>query len=117
MSRRALLGYSSSAAAGAVLASAGPAQAEAEAEECAVAERAAESTTEWPWGAGIEFSGVTPPGPEEGSLRVTFSLTAFSSPTAQAVNERDIADAINELLISRGWPSIPFYGALRTPLN
>ncbi|KQX73637.1 hypothetical protein [Streptomyces sp. Root1310] len=115
MSRRALLGYSSSAAAGAVLASAGPAQAEAE--EGAVAEQAAGSTTEWPWGAGIEFSGVTPPGPEEGSLRVTFSLTAFSSPTAQAVNERDIADAINELLISRGWPSIPFYGALTTPLN
>ncbi|MFE6822415.1 hypothetical protein [Streptomyces sp. NPDC057690] len=113
MSRRALLGYSSSAAAGAVLASAGSAQAE----ESAVAEQVAESATQWPWGAGIEFSGGTPPGPEEGSLQVAFRLTAVSSPTAQDVTELDIADAINELLTSRGWPSIQFYGALRTPLN
>ncbi|MCX4766224.1 hypothetical protein OG562_35655 [Streptomyces sp. NBC_01275] len=111
MSRRALLGYSSSAAAGAVLASAGSAQAE----ESSVAEEAAESTAVWE--GGNTFHGVTSPGPEDGSISMTFSLDFMASPTAQEVTPLDVANAINELLASRGWSDIQFYGTVTKALN
>ncbi|MGW0947362.1 hypothetical protein ACWD4O_33095 [Streptomyces sp. NPDC002623] len=127
VSRRALLGYSSSAAAGAVLASAGPAQAEAEAQAQAQAEgsvgaaQAAETETETEtdpdWGWNVPFRGVTPPGPEEGSIVVSFNIDFMSSPTAQKVTALDVADAINELLTSRGWPAIQFIGSVPKALN
>ncbi|MGW1780170.1 hypothetical protein ACWCQQ_13635 [Streptomyces sp. NPDC002143] len=119
VSRRALLGYSSSAAAGAVLASAGPAQAEAEAEaEGSVgAAQAAETETDPDWGWNVPFRGVTPPGPEDGSIVVSFNIDFMSSPTAQKVTALDVADAINELLTSRGWPAIQFIGNVPKALN
>ena len=39
------------------------------------------------------------------------------TPTAQEVTALDIADAINEVAASRGWPPIQFYGHVRTALN
>ncbi|MFI1031126.1 hypothetical protein [Streptomyces sp. NPDC020951] len=115
VSRRALLGYSSSAAAGAVLASAGPAQAEAEG--TGVAEQAAEAETDPDWGWNVPFRGVTAPGPEDGSIAVSFNIDFMSSPTAQKVTALDVADAINELLTSRGWPAIQFFGNVPQALN
>ncbi|MEV1068169.1 hypothetical protein [Streptomyces sp. NPDC050263] len=121
VSRRALLGYSSSAAAGAVLASAGPAQAEAETSAAAagsgVAEQASETETDPDWGWNIPFGGVTPPGPEDGSIAMTFKIDFMHSPTAQKVTALDVANAINELITSRGWPAIQFYGHVPQALN
>ncbi|MFD9392430.1 hypothetical protein ACFWBB_17440 [Streptomyces sp. NPDC060000] len=111
VSRRALLGYSGSAAAGAVIASAGPAQAEG----AEVAEQASESTPEWIGGA--EFRGTTPPGPEDGHIIASFSIDLMSSPTAQDVTALDVANAINALITSRGWPAMQFYGTVRKALN
>jgi hypothetical protein len=111
VSRRALLGYSSSAAAGAALASSGSARAEG----TEVADQASESDTEW--GGSVRFHGVTPPGPEDGSIGMTFSIDLMPSPTAQKVTALDVANAINELLTSRGWPSIQFYGDVPKALN
>ncbi|WP_327319080.1 hypothetical protein [Streptomyces sp. NBC_01235] len=111
VSRRALLGYSSSAAAGAVLASAGSAQAE----ESEVTEQADESTPAW--GYNVQFRGVTPPGPEEGSISVTFTIDMMPGSTAQDVTALDVANSINELLTSHGWPSIQFYGNVPKALN
>ncbi|MEU1513414.1 hypothetical protein ABZ490_14860 [Streptomyces sp. NPDC005811] len=111
MSRRALLVSSGSAAAGAVLASAGAAGAE----ESEVAEQADESTPAW--GNNVPFRGVTPPGPDEGSVTVNFTIDLMSGPTGQDVTALDVADAINELLVSCGWPAIQFYGNVPKALN
>ncbi|WP_314220855.1 hypothetical protein [Streptomyces zaehneri] len=111
MSRRALLGCSGSAAAGTVLASAGSVQAE----ETRAAEQTSESSPAWI--TDTPFRGVTPPGPEEGTVTVTFTIDVMSSPTAQNVTPLDVANAINELLTSRGWPAMQFHGAVHTALN
>ncbi|MDQ0957702.1 MULTISPECIES: hypothetical protein [unclassified Streptomyces] len=125
VSRRALLGYSSSAAAGAVLTSAGPARAEeadvsdgtAAARQGGVTEQASDSDTEW--GGSTQFRGTTtPPSPEdEGYIVMTFSIDQMPSPTMQKVTALDVAEAVNELLASRGWPAIKFYGNVPKALN
>ncbi|WP_157880946.1 hypothetical protein [Streptomyces griseoruber] len=111
MSRRALLVSSGSAAAGAVLASAGAAQAE----EAAVAEQTDESTPAW--GYNVPFHGVTQPGPEDGYISVNFTIDMMPGPPEKDVTALDVANAINELLTSRGWSAIQFYGNVPKALN
>ncbi|WP_330347588.1 hypothetical protein [Streptomyces sp. NBC_00582] len=111
VSRRALLVSSGSAAAGAVLASAGPAQAE----ETETAEQADESTPAW--GYNIPFHGVTEPGPEDGYISVSFTIDLMPGPPEKDVTALEVANAINELLTSRGWPAIRFYGNVPKALN
>ncbi|WP_340374756.1 hypothetical protein U5640_06055 [Streptomyces sp. SS7] len=111
VSRRALLVSSGSAAAGAALASAGAARAE----EGQVVEQADESTETW--GNNVPFHGVTPPGPDEGYVTVNFTIDLMPGSTAQDVTALDVADAINALLTSRGWPAIQFYGNVPRALN
>ncbi|MEW2044759.1 hypothetical protein [Streptomyces sp. NPDC005476] len=129
VSRRALLGYSSSAAAGAVLTSAGSARAEEAdvsdrtaaarqggvTEQGSVARQASDADEEW--GGSTQFRGTTPPGPEEGYIAMTFSIDRMPSPTLQKVTALDVAEALNELLTSRGWPAIKFYGDVPKALN
>ncbi|MGQ4363029.1 hypothetical protein [Streptomyces sp. SAS_272] len=87
----------------------------ATAQQAGVTERTADADDDW--GGGIQFRGTTPPGPEEGYISMTFSIDQMPSPTMQKVTALDVAGAINELLASRGWPTIKFYGDVPKALN
>ncbi|MBM7171694.1 hypothetical protein JQK87_25480 [Streptomyces sp. G44] len=126
VSRRALLGYSGSAAAGAVVASSGSAQAaESQATGAAAAGTQAAgagaagaeqaSAVEWPFGG--EFSGISSLAAADASMTVRFSLEVEHAPSGQNITPLDIADAINKLVQARGWPPVKFHGMVRTPLN
>ncbi|MGA4847384.1 hypothetical protein ACOBQB_14380 [Streptomyces sp. G5(2025)] len=116
VSRRALLGYSGSAAAGAVVASAGSAQAaEGKAAEAGTAGAEQASEVEWPMGG--EFTGHSSLAADDASMTVEFSLVIENAPSGQNITPLDIADAINKMAEARGWPRIQFHGMVRTPLN
>lgn len=106
LSRRSLLGYSGTAAAGAVLASSGTAQATAtEATETADA-----TTVTFP--SGTEFSGKTlmPVDDYAAQISLSFSIAFSEAPTTNTITPLEVANALNELTASRGWPAITFYG-------
>ncbi|MFD3933416.1 hypothetical protein [Streptomyces sp. NPDC058614] len=106
LSRRSLLGYSGTAAAGAVLASSGPAQAAA-AEATQTADAA---TVTFP--SGTEFSGKTlmPVDDYAAQISLSFSIAFSEAPTTNTITPLEVANALNELAASRGWPAITFYG-------
>lgn len=118
MSRRALLGYSGTTAAGAVLGSAASAQpaSAAEAETEAQAEAAA---TEFDpqtffkgrtWRAGEYETNM--------EVEIEFRVQNHEAPAAYAVSPTEIAEALNELAAAKGWPPITFYGTPKpAPLN
>ncbi|MEU5999929.1 hypothetical protein ABZ837_19140 [Streptomyces sp. NPDC047197] len=116
VSRRALLGYSGSAAAGAVIASAGSAEA-AEGKTAEGKAAGASTASDVEWGSGVEFSGNSSIGDVDASMRVKFSLEIENAPSGKDVTELDVANAINGLLESRGWPPMQFYGTVSAPLN
>ncbi|MCL6734484.1 hypothetical protein [Streptomyces neyagawaensis] len=129
LSRRTLLGYTGTAAAG--TAAAGPAlfaggparaaengsadenptpvQAQAQAQENA--------TADFP--EGTKFSGyVRMPGTEMTELTVSFTVSTTEAPAAQRISALEVANALNELAATRGWPPITFYGTpAPAPLN
>ncbi|MFK4187321.1 twin-arginine translocation signal domain-containing protein [Streptomyces sparsogenes] len=119
ISRRSLLGYSGTAAAGAVLASAGSAQADEadKAEKAVKAEEAVEAgkagtttaaadvpTTGEFWGdAGRDGEG------NDARMSLRFSVSFESTNEADAITALEIANALNELGRSRGWRPVTFY--------
>ncbi|MEU5609799.1 twin-arginine translocation signal domain-containing protein [Streptomyces sparsogenes] len=119
ISRRSLLGYSGTAAAGAVLASAGSAQADEadKAEKAVKAEEAVEAgkagtttaaadvpTTGEFWGdAGRDGEG------NDARMSLRFSVSFESTNEADAITALEIANALNELGTSRGWRPVTFY--------
>ncbi|MEV0173573.1 twin-arginine translocation signal domain-containing protein [Streptomyces sp. NPDC050803] len=114
LSRRSLLGYSGTTAAGAVLGSATSAQpaqaAEAEAE-----------TTSTVFPPDTLFNGMsrishTDTGTE---LYIKFSVQVAETPPAGAeITPQEIAELLSEFAVSRGWPPITFYGTpAPAPLN
>ncbi|MEU1791076.1 twin-arginine translocation signal domain-containing protein [Streptomyces sparsogenes] len=121
ISRRSLLGYSGTAAAGAVLASAGSAQADEadkaeKAEKAVKAEEAVEAgkagttaaadvpTTGEFWGdAGRDGDG------NDARMSLRFSVSFDSTNEADAITALEIANALNELGTSRGWRPVTFY--------
>jgi hypothetical protein len=108
ISRRSLLGYSGTAAAGAVLASAGSAQAD-EAETTTAA--ADVPTTGEFWGDC---------GRDEGDARMSlrFSVSFDSTNEADTITALEIANHLNELAKSRGWrPATFYYNPAPAPLN
>ncbi|MFF9026018.1 hypothetical protein [Streptomyces eurythermus] len=120
ISRRSLIGYSGTAAAGAVIAgtaSASPAQA-AEPAQAVQAESASTAAT---FPEGTLFGGRSQRNtgsdmPSE--LEIKFSIANAETPAAYSVTPQEIADAINKLLASRGWPAVTFYGTpAPAPLN
>ncbi|MGW0532405.1 hypothetical protein [Streptomyces sp. NPDC003032] len=121
VSRRAVLGYSGSAAAGAVIASTGSAQAaesQAPVAQAPVAQAAdAEQASAIEWGPGTEFRGHSSIGDVDASMTVKFSLDIEYAPSGKAITALDIAEAINKLVESRGWPRIQFHGMVSAPLN
>ncbi|MEU3527620.1 hypothetical protein AB0E62_27745 [Streptomyces sp. NPDC038707] len=121
ISRRSLIGYSGTAAAGAVIAgtaSASPAQAAEPAQ--AVQAASASATTDFPQGTLFGGRSERDTGNDMPSeLEIKFSVAnASETPAAYAVTPQEIAEAINKLLASRGWPSVTFYGTpAPAPLN
>lgn len=119
-SRRSLLGYSGTAAAGAVLASGGTAQAATTTAGGAAVTASAESGTaavDFP--EGTRFSGtVRMPGTEMTELTLSFTVSTVETPAAQRIDALEVAEALNELAAARGWPPVTFYGApAPAPLN
>ncbi|SDN01967.1 hypothetical protein [Actinacidiphila guanduensis] len=138
MSRRAVLGFTGTAAAGALVAGAGPAQAadipqstdrRAQAGDRqatgrrsreAHAEQAGTTTTDFP--PGTQFTAHAtqdfPGGEDPGDLTLTFSVTTVEEPPAYTLTPLDIATALSEYAQSRGWPALTFYGTpAPAPLN
>ncbi|MFD9116247.1 hypothetical protein ACFU6M_18765 [Streptomyces bottropensis] len=112
-SRRSLLGYSGSAAAGAVLTSNGTAEAatavSTETSEGVSTETGAAGAADFP--EGTRFSGtVRMPGTEMTELTVTFAVATTQAPAAQRISALEVAEALNELATVRGWPPVTFYG-------
>lgn len=113
ISRRSLLGYSGTTAAGAVLGTTGSVQA-AEAEA---------SSADFP--INTEFSGnsnISNSNPDysepDGHLELSFRVNCDTNRTGTKIDPIDIANALNELAESRGWPPITFYGTpAPAPLN
>ncbi|MEU7054123.1 hypothetical protein [Streptomyces eurythermus] len=121
ISRRSLIGYSGTAAAGAVIAgtaSASPAQA-AEPTQAVQAEAASTAAT-FPEGTLFGGRSERDTGNDMPSeLEIKFSVAnAAEMPATYSVTPQEIADAINKLLASRGWPAVTFYGTpAPAPLN
>ncbi|MFF5363207.1 twin-arginine translocation signal domain-containing protein [Streptomyces scabiei] len=125
LSRRSLLGYSGSAAAGAVLTTNGTTQeATAVSAETATGTGTGADTDSRPSAAadfpdGTRFSGtVRMPGTEMTELTVGFSVGTTEAPAAQRITALDVAEALNTLAAARGWPPVTFYGTpAPAPLN
>ncbi|MDX3232010.1 twin-arginine translocation signal domain-containing protein [Streptomyces sp. ME19-01-6] len=114
ISRRSLLGYSGTAAAGAVLASAGSAQADEAEPTTTTTTAAAEVPTTG------EFWGDCGRGGEGNDSRMSlrFSVSFESTNEADAITALEIANHLNELAESRGWrPATFYYNPAPAPLN
>ncbi|MEW2395411.1 hypothetical protein [Streptomyces sp. NPDC046862] len=104
ISRRSLLGYSGTAAAGAVLTSAGAAQAEEDG-----ASTSDSAAVEFP--PGTEFRGSVALPDSDTTVEISFTLlSAQHAPEPYRLTELDIANALNELVMSHGWSPITFRG-------
>ncbi|WAZ25507.1 hypothetical protein STRCI_007010 [Streptomyces cinnabarinus] len=114
MSRRSLLGYSGTTAAGAVLgsaASAPPAQAaEAQAEATATEFDPQTFFKGRTWRTGSSDTSM--------EIEIEFRVQNSETPAAYEISPTEIAEALNELAVARGWPPITFYGTPKqAPLN
>jgi hypothetical protein len=113
VSRRSLLGYSGTAAAGAALGT------------TAQAEAAGDPTAPPEFPVNTEFTGdANIPGPDngepDGHVNISFRVDCSTSGAARPkqIDPIDIANVLNEYLQSRGWPTMTFYGIpVRAPLN
>ncbi|MEV0123231.1 hypothetical protein AB0I16_17140 [Streptomyces sp. NPDC050703] len=128
VSRRSLLGYSGSAAAGAVLASAGTAHADSDSggiSTGAKGDNGAQSTEAEPARAaavafepGTQFSGRAQHTSGYAEVSMTFSIRHEETSGQQEITPAEVAEALNELAARRGWPRITFYGTPpKAPLN
>jgi hypothetical protein len=116
ISRRSVLGVTGTAAAGTILATAGPAQAaQPAAATSATAHAQQADATEPVFPNGTVFTAdasPTLPGGEDNSyLSITFSVRCDETPAAYALTPADVADALSAYAQTRGWPPLTFYGA------
>ncbi|MFG3023469.1 twin-arginine translocation signal domain-containing protein [Streptomyces sp. NPDC048254] len=102
ISRRSILGYSGTAAAGAVVGTTAPAQ-QAESAEAA-------DTTATQFGEGTLFSGTTSLGNADYYLEIKFSVSTAEAPSENQISSLEIADLLNDFAATRGWPPITFWG-------
>ncbi|MFD9902849.1 hypothetical protein [Streptomyces sp. NPDC059063] len=117
VSRRSVLGYSGSAAAGAVLASAGTAQAK-DGNNAQTAQTAERSQAAVAFEPGTQFSGRAQHSTGYAEVSMTFSIRHEETSGQQEISPAEIAEALNELAAKRGWPRITFYGTPpKAPLN
>ncbi|MEW2414643.1 twin-arginine translocation signal domain-containing protein [Streptomyces sp. NPDC046866] len=116
ISRRSLLGYSGTAAAGAALASGGPAlAAQAPAGESGKAgttpATAAQGTQAAPaFPRGTQFKGTGVVAGVGGELVITFSVSVMDAPASYDIPPIELADALNRIAQNHGWSAITFYG-------
>lgn len=113
LSRRSLLGYSGTTAAGAVLGSAASAQP-------AQAEEAGAETTATQFEPGTFFKGSSSLEINDlpAEVRIEFRVTTTEAPASYHITPLEIAEILNELAVSRGWPPVTFYGTpMPAPLN
>ncbi|MFD0392395.1 hypothetical protein ACFQ3Z_04600 [Streptomyces nogalater] len=95
---------------------AGTASASAQAAQPAQAAQAAQTAstgTAAAFPAGTLFDGRVdrPTGGETpAELRIKFSVMNQEAPESYVVTPEEIAAALNELAVSRGWPPLTFYG-------
>ncbi|WP_328875269.1 twin-arginine translocation signal domain-containing protein [Streptomyces sp. NBC_00287] len=113
LSRRSLLGYSGTTAAGAVLGSAASAQ------PAQAAEAGAEATaTEFEPGTFFKGSSSMEINDNPAEVRIEFRVSTSEAPESYSIAPLEIAQFLNELAVSRGWPPVTFYGTpLPAPLN
>ncbi|MGW2109894.1 hypothetical protein [Streptomyces sp. NPDC001948] len=107
ISRRSLLGYSGTAAAGAVFASAGTARAAG----AAGTEGAQSAPAEF--GPGTEFKAQQSMAESDLMMEMTFSVRVDwpnGSPSAQEITALEVAQALSAIAESKGWPPLTFYG-------
>ncbi|MFD8417665.1 twin-arginine translocation signal domain-containing protein [Streptomyces sp. NPDC059650] len=116
ISRRSLLGYSGTAAAGAVLASGGSAEAaEAHAREAKATAAAATTTTQGTQAAsafprGTQFKGTGMVPEVGGEVVITFSVSTVDAPASYDIPPIELANALNKIAQAHGWSPITFYG-------
>jgi len=114
VSRRSVLGYTGTAAAGAVLPTvvAGSAQA-AEAKSEAQADQAGATGVVFP--NGTLFKAVVHRGSEDDEIALSFTLGAGES---SGVTPAEVANLLSTYVQSKGWPALTFYGTPAVqPLN
>ncbi|MEU5812057.1 twin-arginine translocation signal domain-containing protein [Streptomyces sp. NPDC047718] len=115
ISRRSLLGYSGTAAAGAVLASGGSAEAaEAHAREAkataaaAAATQGTQAASAFPRGTQFKGTGMVPE--VGGEVVITFSVSTVDAPASYDIPPIELANALNKIAQAHGWSPITFYG-------
>ncbi|SEG47429.1 hypothetical protein SAMN05216223_105376 [Actinacidiphila yanglinensis] len=127
ISRRSVLGYTGTAAAGTILATAATAQSAQAAQPgetasasaphtapaTAHAQQAGASTADFPFGTTFtgNVSPTLPGGEDNSNLSITFTVQCTEAPAAYDVTPLEIANALSAYAQSRGWPAITFYGA------
>ncbi|MFC4033543.1 hypothetical protein ACFO3J_18950 [Streptomyces polygonati] len=111
VSRRSLLGYTGTAVAGTVLAGAGTAQA---APANTTTPHTTATTPSVVFAGDTKFSGyATVPTDFGGTGEIDLSFTVGISEAGGSftVTPLEIANALNALLASHGWPPVTFYGS------
>ncbi|MFJ9648947.1 twin-arginine translocation signal domain-containing protein [Streptomyces sp. NPDC101206] len=113
ISRRSLLGYSGTAAAGAVLASGGSAEAaEEHAKEAkapaAAAAQGTQAASAFP--RGTQFKGTSMVPEVGGEVVITFSVSTVDAPASYDIPPIELANALNKIAQAHGWSPITFYG-------
>ncbi|MDF6060618.1 hypothetical protein FKO01_54185 [Mesorhizobium sp. B2-3-3] len=106
ISRRKLLGYSGTAAAGAVFASTAAAADAAERDEAA-------TTTTPEFMEGTDFRADASMAESDLMMDLTFKIRVDKPngyPSAQDITPLEVAQALSALAQSKGWPPLTFYG-------
>ncbi|WP_251091751.1 twin-arginine translocation signal domain-containing protein [Streptomyces sp. Caat 7-52] len=119
ISRRSLLGYSGTTAAGAMIGGTVSApQAQAAQAETVQAET---ETAAADFPRGTLFDGVASLNADRDmpyELQIKFSVTTEEAPAANAITPQEIAKLLSDFAVSKGWPPVTFYGTpAPAPLN
>ncbi|MEV5849028.1 twin-arginine translocation signal domain-containing protein [Streptomyces sp. NPDC051985] len=102
ISRRSLLGYSGTAAAGAVVGTA------TSAEQAQAAETETASAV---FPDGELFTGGSSIGDVDTYLTIRFSVeTNATNASGNQISPSELADLLSDFAVSRGWPAVTFYG-------
>ena len=102
ISRRSLLGYSGTAAAGAVVGTA------TSAEQAQAAETESTSAV---FPDGTLFTGGSGIADADTYLTIKFSVeTNASDASGNRIDPGELADLLSDFAVSRGWPAVTFYG-------
>ncbi|MER6674072.1 hypothetical protein [Streptomyces sp. NPDC000983] len=112
LSRRSLLGYSGTTAAGAVLGSAASAQpAQAAETGAAGAEAQAAEATQFAHDTYFTGRAWTNTGNDTNAeVQIEFRVTNSETPASLRISPLELAALLSEFAESRGWPPITFYG-------